>query len=103
MDRSSELRAVSESLAAAAAEGRWDEVLRNLWRRADVLDGLSPGDVDPDAARSALRAGEKAREAVRRLRAGLETELLNLRAARRSAAAWQPYRETSGGMLDVSS
>jgi hypothetical protein len=103
MSRSDELRAVSEAMAAAAAEGRWDAVSRNLWRRADVLDGVRPGELDGDALRAAARAGEAARAAIRRMRAGLETELLNLRAARRSAGAWRPYREASGGTLDVSS
>jgi hypothetical protein len=90
-------------MAAAAAEGRWDEVSAGLWRRADVLDGLGAGGASPQAVAEAFRAGEEAQAALRRLRAELKTEIQNLRASRRCAGSWRPYREPSGGTLDVSS
>jgi hypothetical protein len=101
MSRISELQAVSEAMTAAARAGRWDGVSRNLFRRADVLDGLEG--VGRDELAAALRAGKEVQAALRGLLAELETELQNLRAARRAARVWRPYREASGGVLDLSS
>ena len=103
MNASDELRLASSAMAAAAAQGRWDEVIANLWRRADALEGLRGGGGDEDSLAGALRDGETTWEAARRLRAEIETELQNLRAARRSAGSWRPYREAKGGTLDVQS
>jgi hypothetical protein len=96
-----DLKSTSQAMAEAAAAGRWDEATRHLWRRTDLLDG-------PEAAseadlRAALEAGERTRAAAKRLRAELAAELQNLRAAKRSTGAWRPYRETSGGTVDLSS
>ncbi|MEZ5366936.1 MAG: hypothetical protein R2748_32510 [Bryobacterales bacterium] len=101
MSEAEELLRASEALAAAATEGRWSEATRQAWRRADLLDGVE--DLDPETLRAALRAGEEARIAVAKLRAELEAELATLRASRRTAQSWRPYREASGGLLDVSS
>ncbi len=103
MDEANELLTISTALAAAAEAGRWDEVSRNLWLREDALDGLREGGADREVLAAAIQAGDQAVTAVRRLRAELETETHNLRAARRSAESWRPYREASGGTLDVSS
>ena len=96
-----DLAATSKALAEAAEAGRWDEAARRLWRRADELDGSEAP--DQEAARAAYEAGERARAAIQQYRADLETEMLNLRAARRSTRAWRPYREASGGTVDLSS
>ena len=90
-------------MAQAADNSHWDELSRQAWLRADILDGLRDQPPDPAALREAFQAGERARESVARLRATLETELSNLRAARRFAAAWRPYREAAGATLDVTS
>ena len=95
------LESVSKAMAKAAEAGQWDRVTRLLWQRADLLDGLEGG--EEQALRSAHTAGESVREAAKRLRAELETELHNLRAARRSTGAWRPYREPNGGVVDLSS
>jgi hypothetical protein len=98
-----DLISTSRALAQAAEDGRWDEVSRQTWLRADILDGLRDEPPDPAALRAAYQAGERARAAVQLLRASLETELINLRAARRASSAWRPYREASGASVDVSS
>ncbi len=91
----------SRAMAQAAEDGRWEEAKQRLWRRADWLAADEP--LDPAAARAAHAAGEQTRQALQRYRADLETEILNLRAARRSARSWRPYRETSGGTVDLTS
>lgn len=99
--KSMDLEAASQAMLEAAAAGRWDEAARHLWRRADILDGLTGG--DPAELGAALEAGERVRAAAQRLRAELAAELQNLRAAKRSAGAWRPYREPTGGTVDLSS
>lgn len=96
-----EIEAVSKRMAEAAEAGQWERVSHLLWQRADLIDGLR--DEDGTALRAAHTAGERVRAAAQRLRAELQTELHNLRASRRSAAAWRPYREPSGGFVDLSS
>lgn len=96
-----DVEAVSRAMAEAAEAGQWDRVTRLLWQRADLLDGL-PGGADA-SLQAAHAAGERVRAAAGRLRAELEAELRSLRATRRSVGAWRPYREASGGLVDISS
>ena len=103
MTLSEDLITTSRAMAQAAEDGRWDAVCHQAWLRADILEGLRDAPPDPAALRTAYQAGEPARAAVRLLRASLEAELANLRAARRASSIWRPYREACGASLDVSS
>jgi phage shock protein A len=93
----------SARLESAARAGDWDDAAAALLERGELiasLGALAQSLAEP-AYRSLDAQGEQARAALEESRTAIAREIAELRAARRAAGVWKPYREATGATLDV--